>query len=120
MVAYDYAQMADLYDLFCVFDRDVEFFRSRVAEAQGPVLELMAEESLLFDRCMAASNWTLPSHASILTGLYPRTHRLSGALPGLPGLRLTQRTQDMENTEAPKVGSCPSHLPGQGGQPGEA
>ncbi|MEM7247225.1 MAG: sulfatase [Acidobacteriota bacterium] len=40
----------------------------------SPHLDELAKESLLFERCMATSNWTLPSHASILTGLYPRSH----------------------------------------------
>ena len=42
MPAYDYSVLADLYDDFCVFDEDVEFFRSAAAAARGPVLELMA------------------------------------------------------------------------------
>jgi len=42
MPAYDYSVLADLYDDFCVFDEDIEFFRSAAAAARGPVLELMA------------------------------------------------------------------------------
>jgi SAM-dependent methyltransferase len=42
MPAYDYSLLADLYDDFCVFDEDIEFFRSAAAAACGPVLELMA------------------------------------------------------------------------------
>jgi SAM-dependent methyltransferase len=42
MPAYDYSTLADLYDDFCVWDDDVEFFRDAAAAARGPVLELMA------------------------------------------------------------------------------
>jgi len=39
-----------------------------------PNLDELAEESLRFTHCVAVSNWTLPTHASMLTGLYPTTH----------------------------------------------
>ena len=39
-----------------------------------PQLEELAADGLVFDRAVAVSNWTLPTHASILSGLYPRTH----------------------------------------------
>jgi len=42
MPAYDYSVLADIYDDFCVFDEDIEFFRSAAAAGRGPVLELMA------------------------------------------------------------------------------
>jgi SAM-dependent methyltransferase len=42
MPAYDYSAVADIYDDFCVFDGDLEFFRDRAASVRGPVLELMA------------------------------------------------------------------------------
>lgn len=42
MPAYDYAIVADIYDDFCVFDGDLEFFRDLVRSERGSVLELMA------------------------------------------------------------------------------
>lgn len=42
MPAYDYSRVADLYDDFCVFDGDLDFFRRAVTPETGPVLELMA------------------------------------------------------------------------------
>ena len=42
MPAYDYSLVADVYDAFCVFDGDLDFFRSRVRGGHGRVLELMA------------------------------------------------------------------------------
>jgi arylsulfatase A-like enzyme len=39
-----------------------------------PFLKKMAEESAVFKNAFASSPWTLPSHASIFTGLYPSQH----------------------------------------------
>jgi len=39
-----------------------------------PEIDTVAAESLLFTNSWANSNWTLPTHASLLTGLYPDTH----------------------------------------------
>jgi arylsulfatase A-like enzyme len=39
-----------------------------------PHMEQMAEECVVYPRCFAASNWTMPSHGSLFTGLYPSQH----------------------------------------------
>ena len=39
-----------------------------------PFLNKIAKESAVFKNAFAASPWTLPSHASIFTGLYPSQH----------------------------------------------
>ena len=39
-----------------------------------PTLDALAEESLLFERCYASAPWTLVSHMTMLTGLYPDQH----------------------------------------------
>lgn len=44
-----------------------------------PHLESLAEDSLVFDRAFAAASWTLPSTATLLTGLAPPSH---GAIGG--------------------------------------
>jgi arylsulfatase A-like enzyme len=44
------------------------------ARRTTPYIDSLAADSLLFDRCVAVSNWTLPTHASMLTGLYPTSH----------------------------------------------
>ena len=46
----------------------------------APHLEALARESRLFRNCYSTAGWTLPSHASMFTGLFPRTHgaRLAG------------------------------------------
>jgi arylsulfatase A-like enzyme len=40
-----------------------------------PALDQIASEGVLFTRAHAASPWTLPSHASIFTGVFPSEHR---------------------------------------------
>jgi len=44
------------------------------ASAMTPNLDAMAQESVRFDQAMAAVPVTLPSHATMFTGLYPPTH----------------------------------------------
>lgn len=40
----------------------------------SPVLDRFAAEGTRFATCIAAAPWTLPSHLSMLTGLYPARH----------------------------------------------
>ena len=40
----------------------------------SPQLDALAAESIVFDNAWATAPWTLPSHASLLTGLYPSHH----------------------------------------------
>jgi arylsulfatase A-like enzyme len=40
----------------------------------SPQIDRLAAESVVFERAQATSSWTLPSHASLLTGLYPSRH----------------------------------------------
>lgn len=42
--------------------------------ANTPNLRKLAEDSVVFPNPVAPSPWTLPSHMSIFTGLYPREH----------------------------------------------
>jgi arylsulfatase A-like enzyme len=54
----------------------------------SPYLDQLAQQGVLFEHPIAPSSWTLPSHASMLTGLYPHqtgveTDKdvLSGSIP---------------------------------------
>jgi arylsulfatase A-like enzyme len=40
----------------------------------SPNLDRLAREGVLFESAFAAAPWTLPSHASLLTGRYPHAH----------------------------------------------
>jgi hypothetical protein len=55
-----------------------------------PHLDRFAEEAERFSRHYAAATWTKPSHASLLTGFYPDTHRAvdlkQGMDPAVPTL----------------------------------
>ncbi len=44
-----------------------------------PELDDFASRSTVFERAIAAAQWTIPSHASMFTGLYPTTHGLTQA-----------------------------------------
>ncbi len=39
-----------------------------------PVVERLAAEGTVFEEVISPSPWTIPSHASLFTGLYPRSH----------------------------------------------
>lgn len=39
-----------------------------------PAFDALADEGLLYDRAYAQSSWTLPSHASLFTGMLPSQH----------------------------------------------
>lgn len=64
----------------------------------SPFLDSLFARGLVFDRASSAAPWTLPSHASLLTGLHP--HR-NGAVAGKRGL-------------AKNVETLPEHLAAQG------
>jgi arylsulfatase A-like enzyme len=49
------------------------------ARATSPNLDVLAAEGFVFENAFAPSPWTLPSHASMLTGLYPEEHRAGHA-----------------------------------------
>jgi arylsulfatase A-like enzyme/Tfp pilus assembly protein PilF len=50
--------------------------------AETPVLDGIARDGVLFERCITPTAFTLPSHSSIMTGLYPMFHgvRLNGGV----------------------------------------
>lgn len=41
----------------------------------SPHIDELARQGVLFDDAISASSWTLPSHASMMTGTYPHVHR---------------------------------------------
>jgi arylsulfatase A-like enzyme len=46
-----------------------------------PTIDAMARQGVLFENAIAATSWSLPSHASLLTGRYPREHGLQNIQP---------------------------------------
>lgn len=49
-----------------------------------PHFDRLAAEGVLFERAMATDFWTLPTHASLLTGLYPSDHGATSETNALP------------------------------------
>jgi hypothetical protein len=44
----------------------------------SPFLDQLAADSYLFEKCIANSSWTIPSHSSLFTGMPLFTHRMGG------------------------------------------
>jgi arylsulfatase A-like enzyme len=51
----------------------------------SPEIDALARESTLYTRSFASAPWTLPSHASLFTGLDPFEHGAHSFLPEKPG-----------------------------------
>jgi arylsulfatase A-like enzyme len=47
----------------------------------SPVMDRIAAQGILFENAIAPSSWSLPSHASLLTGRYPLEHGLVNVQP---------------------------------------
>ena len=52
-----------------------------------PNLDRLARQGVLFENALSSSSWTLPSDASILTGLLPHQHGANWATPIAPSIR---------------------------------
>ncbi len=47
----------------------------------SPNIDKLARRSVVYENAYSTSTWTLPSHASMLTGMYPSEHRAISAVP---------------------------------------
>ena len=55
----------------------------------SPFLDRLASEGVLFEQAVSSAPWTLPSHVSLLSGLYPSTHRAVDGSEGIaPSVRM--------------------------------
>ncbi|NEO25512.1 MAG: sulfatase [Kamptonema sp. SIO4C4] len=50
----------------------------------SPAIDAFAAESTLFQRGVAAAQWTIPSHGSMFTGVYPSEHQMVQSYSRLP------------------------------------
>lgn len=50
----------------------------------SPNIDRLARQGVLFEQAIAASSWTLPSHATMMTGTYPHVHHTVTAKSQLP------------------------------------
>ena len=68
----------------------IDTLRPDVLEAYGqprptsPAILAFARDGLVAEIAVSPSPWTLPAHASLLTGLYPTRHGVSSLVVGLP------------------------------------
>lgn len=69
----------------------------------SPTIDRLAAEGLVFADASTTSPWTLPSHASMLTGLYPRRHGLRLPVNTFPQARMAAHKSGVE-TRGYKVG----------------
>jgi arylsulfatase A-like enzyme len=53
------------------------------ARPTTPELDALAQEGVVYERAHAVTSWTLASHASLFTGLYPSAHRAERPLSRL-------------------------------------
>jgi arylsulfatase A-like enzyme len=49
-----------------------------------PVIDAFADRSTVFDRAISPAQWTIPSHGSMFTGLYPTVHQTYQSYNSLP------------------------------------
>jgi len=54
------------------------------SEKTSPTVDRLAREGTSFSNASASSPWTLPSHVSMLSGLYPHRHRVQLKEHGIP------------------------------------
>ncbi|MDP3937340.1 MAG: sulfatase [Deltaproteobacteria bacterium] len=52
--------------------------------ASTPAIDRLASDGVVFEKGSAQASWTKPSTATLLTGLYPSTHRAIGKVDRLP------------------------------------
>jgi arylsulfatase A-like enzyme len=51
------------------------------ARQTSPYIDSIARQGVTFDNAIATASWTLPSHASLLTGRYPHEHKAETDVP---------------------------------------
>ena len=64
----------------------------------SPNLDRFAAEGLLFSDAVSVSSWTLPAHASIMTGLFPYEHGVERDINALPPSGCVSKPADCTKT----------------------
>lgn len=62
----------------------------------SPAIDTLAADATLFSNAVAAAQWTIPSHASMFTGVYPSVHNAVQSYSVLPSTlpTLAERLRD--------------------------
>ncbi len=71
-----------------------------------PYIDSLALEGVIYDKAYSTSFWTLPSHASLFTGLYPRQAGATSETNYLPGSQPTVAKLFKENGYDTAAFSC--------------
>ena len=57
---------------------------NKKTRVKTPALDRFAKDGVVFEQAQTPENWTKPSVASMLTGLFPQTHKTQGDASSLP------------------------------------
>ena len=76
-----------------------------------PAVGALAEQSTVFEWAIAAAPWTIPSHASMFTGVYPTVHQANQSYATLPE-RLPTLAELLRRNGYETVGFCNNPLVG--------
>jgi arylsulfatase A-like enzyme len=77
----------------------------------SPQLDEFSQNATLFERAVAPAQWTVPSHTSMFTGLYPSTHEITEANRQLSGSYPTL-AEILQTSGYHTVGFCNNPLVG--------
>lgn len=77
----------------------------------SPNLDALATHSTLFQNAISAAQWTVPSHASMFTGLYPSAHQVLQSYSVLPD-NLTTLAERLSSGGYFTAGFCNNPLVG--------
>lgn len=76
-----------------------------------PNLDRFAQDGVLFEQAVSPAQWTIPSHASMFTGMYPTAHQVTEASHSLPE-NLPHLAELMRTAGYETIGFCNNPLVG--------
>lgn len=77
----------------------------------SPNLDRFAQQGTLFKQAVSPAQWTIPSHASMFTGLYPTAHQVTQASQSLPK-QTPHLAELMQQAGYDTIGFCNNPLVG--------
>lgn len=77
----------------------------------SPNLDTFASRGVLFEQAISPAQWTIPSHASLFTGLYPTSHQVTQSNQSL-GRDLPHLVEILQAAGYETVGFCNNPLVG--------
>lgn len=77
----------------------------------SPNLDRFASQGVVFDQAISPAQWTIPSHASLFTGLYPTAHQVTQSSHSL-GPDMVHLAEVLQQSGYETVGFCNNPLVG--------